>query len=70
MEAKDVYLSERWEQGKGRRQKEKEREGEEEEERRGKGEERDHLGTTCSMCESLAGVGQILPIETTAVQIS
>lgn len=70
MEAKDVYLSERWEEGKGRRQKEKEREGEGEGEKRGKGEERDRLRTTCSMCESLAWVGQTLPVETTAVQIS
>lgn len=56
--------------GREGKETEGEREGEEEEERRGKGEERDHLGTTCSMCESLVGVGQILPMETTAVQIS
>lgn len=70
MEAKDVYLSERWEEGKGRRQKEKEREGgrRRREERKRRGER--PLGATCPMCESLAGVGQILPIETTAVQIS
>lgn len=55
---------------KGRRQKEKERERGDERERKGKGEERDNLRTICSMCESLVRVGQILPIETTAVQIS
>lgn len=39
MEAEDVYLTERWEEGKERRQKEKEREGEgEREERKRRGE--------------------------------